>query len=103
MTRPPATSSSRTSAVDAAARSTPSGGTAATTRAYSRTRPVGNDRNGTTVPSLDVYGGDARPTSGRRWTGDAREQRHDEPNYEQFSDRTVPFAGDYLWVSSSSD
>ena len=21
------------------------------------------------------------------------------PNYEQFSDRTVPFAGDYLWVS----
>ena len=21
------------------------------------------------------------------------------PNWEQFSDRTVPFAGDYLWVS----
>ena len=21
------------------------------------------------------------------------------PNYEQFADRTVPFAGDYLWVS----
>ena len=22
------------------------------------------------------------------------------PNFEQFSDRTVPFAGDYLWVTS---
>jgi hypothetical protein len=22
------------------------------------------------------------------------------PNYEQFSNRTVPFAGDYLWVTS---
>ena len=23
------------------------------------------------------------------------------PNYEQFANRTVPFAGDYLWVTSS--
>jgi hypothetical protein len=22
------------------------------------------------------------------------------PNYEQFADRTVPFAGDYLWVDA---
>jgi hypothetical protein len=25
------------------------------------------------------------------------------PNYEQFSGRTVPFAGDYLWTTSLGD
>ena len=25
------------------------------------------------------------------------------PNYEQFANRTVPFAGDYLWVTSMGD
>jgi hypothetical protein len=25
------------------------------------------------------------------------------PNYEQFDDRAVPFAGDYLWVTSVGD
>jgi hypothetical protein len=25
------------------------------------------------------------------------------PNYEQFSNRTVPFAGDYLWITSLGD
>jgi hypothetical protein len=66
---------------------------------YSRTRPIGNDAAGHTVASLDVYG--ARSTDGgAHWTGKARiTTAATNPNYEQFGGRTVPFAGDYLWVT----
>jgi hypothetical protein len=67
---------------------------------YSRTRPIGNDANGVTGPSLDVYGATST-NSGTSWTGHARlTTLTSNPNYEQFSNRAVPFAGDYLWVTS---
>jgi hypothetical protein len=68
---------------------------------YSRTRPIGNDANGVTGPSLDVYGATSA-NNGTTWTGQARLTTvSSNPNYEQFSNRSVPFAGDYLWVTSS--
>jgi hypothetical protein len=68
---------------------------------YSRTRPIGNDANGVTGPSIDVYGATSA-NNGTSWTGHARLTTvSSNPNYEQFANRTVPFAGDYLWVTSS--
>ena len=67
---------------------------------YSAKRPIGNDVNGVTGPSLDVFGATSS-NSGDTWTGQARMTSvSSNPNYEQFAGRTVPFAGDYLWVSS---
>jgi len=68
---------------------------------YSPMRPIGNDAAGNTVASLDVYG--AKSTdSGMSWTTSQTPitTTRSNPNYEQFGNRTVPFAGDYLWVSS---
>jgi hypothetical protein len=66
---------------------------------YSPTRPIGNDAAGATGPSLDVY----TASSGDRgdtWSSATRlTDVSTNPNFEQFADRTVPFAGDYLWVS----
>jgi hypothetical protein len=65
-----------------------------------RQRPVGNDANGNVAPSLDVYAA-TRPVAGGTWTTAARmSDVTTNPNYEQFSGRTVPFAGDYLWIDS---
>jgi len=67
---------------------------------YSPTRPIGNRVDGVTFPSLDVYGATSS-NSGTSWTGQARLTTvTSNPNYEQFGGRTVPFAGDYLWVTS---
>jgi hypothetical protein len=70
---------------------------------YSVTRPIGNCANRSTTQSLDVFG--AKSTDrGASWT--QKSQMTDfrsNPNYEQFADRTVPFAGDYLWVTSLGD
>jgi hypothetical protein len=67
---------------------------------YSPTRPVGNCADRSVVPSLDVYA----TRSGNGGTTFAPATRitdvSSNPNYEQFSDRTVPFLGDYIWVSS---
>jgi hypothetical protein len=70
---------------------------------YSPTRPVGNCADRSTVPSLDVWA--ARSSDhGTTWTGQTRvTDVSSNPNYEQFSNRTVPFAGDYLWVTSLGD
>lgn len=70
---------------------------------YSRTRPVGNCANRSVVPSLDVYG--TRSTNrGDTFAASARiTEVKSNPNYEQFAGRTVPFAGDYIWVSSVGD
>ena len=67
---------------------------------YSVARPIGNDASGGTHPSLDVWA--AKSTDGGvSWTGKARQTSFtSNGNYEQFSNRTVPFAGDYLWVTS---
>src|SRR5205814_6308145 len=71
--------------------------------AYSPKRPVGNDANGKTSPSLDVWA--ARSVDhGTTWTDKIRlTEVTSNPNFEQFSNRAVPFAGDYLWVTSLGD
>ncbi len=67
---------------------------------YSPARPVGNCANRTTVPSLDVFGATST-NAGTTWTGHAKlTDVKSNPNYEQFDNRAVPFAGDYLYVSS---
>jgi hypothetical protein len=69
--------------------------------AYSRARPIGNDASGVTGASLDVFGATST-NGGATWTGHTRLTTwSSNPNYEQFSNRTVPFAGDYLWVSAN--
>src|SRR5919206_402428 len=69
-------------------------------RCYSVTRPIGNCANRTTVPSLDVYGA-VSTDAGTTWTGKTRiSDVTSNPNYEQFDNRAVPFAGDYLYVTS---
>jgi hypothetical protein len=67
---------------------------------YSPARPVGNCADRTTVPSLDVYAATST-TQGDTWTGHTKlTDVTSNPNYEQFDNRAVPFAGDYLWVTS---
>ncbi|MEO8436878.1 MAG: hypothetical protein ABI562_00360, partial [Chloroflexota bacterium] len=68
---------------------------------YSPARPIGNDEDGNTVPSLDVYGA-ISTDGGATWTPSTTPltTQMSNPNYEQFANRTVPFAGDYLWVTS---
>jgi hypothetical protein len=69
---------------------------------YSVTRPIGNCENRSTVPSLDTWGATSSNFGGS-WTPTRVSDFTSNPNYEQFSDRTVPFAGDYLYVSSVND
>jgi hypothetical protein len=68
---------------------------------YSRTRPIGNSAAGVTGPSIDVYTASST-NGGATWSTRASRLTSvsSNPNYEQFSNRTVPFAGDYLWVSA---
>jgi hypothetical protein len=67
---------------------------------YSVTRPIGNCADRSTVPSLDVFGATSTD-HGNTWTGKTRvTDVSTNPNYEQFDNRSVPFAGDYLWVTS---
>jgi hypothetical protein len=69
---------------------------------YSVMQPIGNCQNRTTVKSLDAWG--ARSSNfGTSWTKIRISDVKSNPNYEQFADRTVPFAGDYLYVSSVND
>ena len=67
---------------------------------YSVTRPIGNCADRSTVPSLDVFGATSTD-GGATWTGKTRiTDVSTNPNFEQFDNRAVPFAGDYLWVTS---
>jgi hypothetical protein len=67
-----------------------------------RQRPVGNDANGNVGPALDVYAS-TRPATGGTWSTPIRmSDATSNPNYEQFGGRTVPFAGDYLWIDSKA-
>lgn len=70
---------------------------------YSPRRPVGNDSAGNVGPSLDVFA--ARSADGgNTWTTGMRiTSSTSNPNFEQFSNRTAPFAGDYLWITSLGD
>ncbi len=69
---------------------------------YSVTRPIGNCADRTTVPSLDAWGASST-NFGAGWAPTRLSDVTSNPNYEQFADRTVPFAGDYLYVSSVND
>jgi hypothetical protein len=70
---------------------------------YSPARPIGNCADGTTVPSLDVFA-TRSVDGGTTWAPSTRvSDVTTNPNYEQFDNRTVPFAGDYLWVTSLGD
>jgi hypothetical protein len=67
---------------------------------YSPTRPVGNEADGTVVPSLDVFAATSSDL-GATWTPAVKlTDVRSNPNFEQFDNRQVPFAGDYLWIDS---
>jgi hypothetical protein len=67
---------------------------------YDRRRPLGNCAGGSTVASLDAFGA-VGSTSTLAWSGVTRLSTvSSNPNFEQFSGRTVPFGGDYLYISS---
>jgi hypothetical protein len=70
---------------------------------YDRTRPLGNCATKSTVASLDVFGTSASTAfaSTPAWaTPTQLNTVRSNPNYEQFGGRTVPFGGDYLYISS---
>jgi hypothetical protein len=71
--------------------------------AYSPLRPIGNAADGQTTQALDVYG--ARSSDrGATWSTPVKlTDYRSNGNWEQFSGRTVPFGGDYLWVTSLGD
>jgi hypothetical protein len=71
---------------------------------YSPARPIGNCADGTTTRSLDAWGAVSHsygdPGS---WVSTRVSDVTSNPNFEQFDNRAVPFAGDYLYVSSLND
>jgi hypothetical protein len=66
---------------------------------YSRARPIGNCADRSTTASLDAWGA-VSTNFGGGWSSQRVSDVTSNPNYEQFADRTVPFAGDYLYVTS---
>jgi hypothetical protein len=67
---------------------------------YSPTRPVGNCADRRVVPALDVWAVTST-NFGATWTSNTRiTDVRSNGNYEQFDNRTVPFGGDYLWITS---
>ena len=71
---------------------------------YSAQRPIGNDAAGKSYPALDVRAATST-NGGASWSPRKTPLNavRSNPNYEQFDNRTVPFAGDYLWVTSIGD
>jgi hypothetical protein len=69
---------------------------------YSAARPIGNCANRTTTNSLDAWGAVSHDF-GASWASTRISDVTSNPNYEQFDNRAVPFAGDYLYVSSLND
>jgi hypothetical protein len=61
---------------------------------YDPRRPVGNDAAGNTVPSLDVFATSSGDRGGTWTTPVQVNDVRSNPNYEQFDDRKVPFAGE---------
>lgn len=68
---------------------------------YSLARPIGNCADGSIVPSLDVYA-TSFTSLGNIHSSTRLTDVTSDPNWEQFGGRTVPFAGDYLWVESAA-
>jgi hypothetical protein len=70
---------------------------------YSPALPIGNDAAGNVHPSLDVYASSS-DDRGADWAAPVKlTDTMSNPNYEQFSNRTVPFAGDYLWIDAQGE
>jgi hypothetical protein len=70
---------------------------------YSPARPIGNCADRTTTNSLDAWGAVSHDF-GATWPTRSRvSDVTTNPNFEQFDNRAVPFAGDYLYVSSLND
>jgi hypothetical protein len=71
--------------------------------AYSRQRPIGNFPGGTqSAGALDVYASTSSDR-GDAWAASTRlTDVSTNPNWEQFGGRTVPFAGDYLWIDAQA-
>jgi hypothetical protein len=71
---------------------------------YSPARPIGNCANRTTTNSLDTWGAVSHDFGNAgSWASTRISDVTSNPNYEQFDNRAVPFAGDYLYVSSLND
>src|SRR5436190_14028982 len=67
---------------------------------YDPSRPLGNCANKSTVASLDAFGASGS-TATLTWSSSTRLSGvSSNPNWEQFSGRTVPFGGDYIYISS---
>ena len=67
---------------------------------YDPARPLGNCADKSTVASLDAFG-TSGSTATLAWSPSTRLSTvTSNPNWEQFSNRTVPFGGDYLYISS---
>ena len=71
--------------------------------AYSPTRPIGNYADGSqSTGSLDVYA-TTSGNGGADWGASERVTDYtSQGNWEQFGGRTVPFAGDYLWIDAQA-
>ena len=72
-------------------------------RCYSPARPIGNCADRSTTSSLDAWGAVSHDFGGTWPTKSRVSDVTSNPNYEQFDNRAVPFAGDYLYVSSLND
>ena len=67
---------------------------------YSATRPVGNCADRSTVPALDIYATSSNE-DGASWAASTKvTDVMSNGNYEQFDNRSVPFGGDYLWITA---
>jgi hypothetical protein len=67
---------------------------------YDPALPLGNCADKSTVASLDAFGASGS-TATLAWSPSTRLSTFtSNPNWEQFSGRTVPFGGDYLYISS---
>jgi hypothetical protein len=67
---------------------------------YSPIRPIGACADRSAVPGLDVYA-TTSTDQGATFAGATHvSDVTTAPNYDQFSGRTVPFGGDYLWITS---
>jgi hypothetical protein len=67
---------------------------------YSPARPIGNCADGSTVPALDVFATASFDHGATFGLPTRLTTVTSNPNYEQFDGRAVPFAGDYLWITS---
>ena len=67
---------------------------------YSAMRPLGNCADRSTDASLDAFAASGS-TATLAWSSATKlSSATSNPNWEQFSGRTVPFGGDYLYISS---